>query len=209
MDVAIITALIAAVASLAGVFVKQYFHFKSKTLTYMERKQKQLTELFEPIEKVFFVYPYADPNWQFYQVFDIVKANLSIVPVSFLEEVRDCRRQKIVTKEKMDTLHDKASSYYNELRKILGYPYVKPPMTISMRLKFILELLVERNYVFWFVLIAFLLGLIVFVASFFIIDSSLFTLPEIRLISLSALIVSIASFLLLFFADVCFESTDY
>lgn len=208
MAVAVITALIAAVASLIGVFAKQYFQYRCKTLTYRERKQKQLTELFEPIEKVFFVYPYADPNWQFYQVFDIVKANLSIVPVSFLQEVKDCRNQKIITKEKMDALHEKASSYYNELRKILGYPYTTPPITISMRLKFVLELLAEGNILIWLALIGFILGLIIFVVSFFTIDTSLFTIPKLRLISLGALLISIISFLTLFFADILFEWTD-
>lgn len=149
-------ALITGVFSLAVGFIGLWAGKKdAKSLSQNQILEAQLSNVWEPMEKLFNFSQTNVPLDTLKSLVDIVSANYKLVPQEIINEIYTLRKKARLDDRDFLKLKAIASSYYNWTRKTLGYPYnrqqIKMEYTPNSRVKIIL--VVTINFVLLFLLI--------------------------------------------------------
>lgn len=136
-------ALITGVFSLAVGFIGLFAGKKdAKSLSQKQILEAQLSNVWEPMEKLFNFSQAHSPLDTLKSLVDIVSANYKLVPQEIINEINALRKKERLDDRDFLKLKAIASSYYNWTRKTLGYPYdrqhIKLEYTPNSRVKIIL-----------------------------------------------------------------------
>lgn len=132
MDASIVNAAITSVASVVTCLIGLHAGRKSSDRSSVQKiREKQLNCLFLPLEQQLTFASHKDATEVIKNMTLIIRENLSLVPPVLLDEFLRLSNTKTPTPENLSALSGIINSFYNELRKSLGYPYDKDAIKID------------------------------------------------------------------------------
>lgn len=124
IDPTIISTAITAVGSIiTGYIAVRAGKKSSSSLSSRELREIQLIELFEPMDKYLSFRIGLTPSELLKKIVFLVEQQYRNVPPSVFNEVNDLQRNADLSDKDFNKLRRIVSSFYNWLRKNLGYPY--------------------------------------------------------------------------------------
>lgn len=120
----VLAAVIAATAAIIVGFMNLHSSKKDTgTLSPKEIYNLALNTVWEPLDKIFTLHPTSDPQAKLQQIDIIVSDNYKLIPPEFIKEYRVLKQTDKLKESDFLRIKMISTSYFNWIRKNLGYPF--------------------------------------------------------------------------------------
>ena len=161
-DNPVLAAIIAATSAVIVGFINLLSSKKDTAIpSQKEIYSSALNTVWEPLDKLFTLHSATSPQDKLHQIDTIISDNYKLVPTEFMKEYASLKQLHKINESDFTRIQMISSSYFNWMRKYLGYPYNEKKIKVEFTPKTRRDILLSSLGYIALLLITIIVGLMV------------------------------------------------